>query len=304
MLILSIAPVVFFGYQIYKRDFDKEPTSTLIKLFFSGIGSIFLTLFITSFLQSIIPFFAVDSEKLNLIELVPYIFVGVALIEEFSKWIFVYKLEYNDNEFNHLYDGIVYAAFVSLGFACFENILYVFQYGIGTAIVRAFLAIPGHLCYGIMMGYYLSLAKLSLINQNRKLSQKNKVLSLLIPVLAHGLYDYLIFAGINTENGLFDVVLLSFVIFYFSYAAKKVKQLSTNVYNLNPNYITMRQRKQMQQQMMYPNNQQPINMPPSYAQSINTQPSYPQATVSKRYCSNCGHQVSGRFCENCGREVL
>lgn len=253
LLVLSIAPVMFFAYQIYKRDFDKEPKSILIKLFCSGIGSAFLTLLISSILTAVIPFFGYNSSDLTLIELFPYVFLGVALVEEFSKWIFVYTLEYNDNEYNHLYDGIVYAAFVSLGFACFENILYVMQSGmtnlddgVRVALVRAILAIPGHLCDGIMMGYYLSMAKLATVNNNQQLKKKNLILSLVIPAIAHGIYDYLLFACDAAENDMFLLLFFAFVVFFFIYSYKKVKQLAKNTYNLNPNYITINERKRME----------------------------------------------------------
>ena len=270
LLILSIAPVIFFGHLIYKRDFDKEPTGILVKLFICGVLSTLLTLLLTYILYAIFPFFSTDATELNIITLIPYVFIGVALIEEFSKWIFVYKLEYNDQEFNHLYDGIVYAAFVALGFACFENILYVMQSGIQTAIMRAFLAIPGHLCDGIMMGYYLSLAKLAKINGNNKLSKKNLTLSILVPVVAHGIYDYLIFASSVNESlsGIFMIAFFIFVILFFIYASKKVKQLSTNYYNLNPGYVGIRQRQQVQ---------------PMYPQQGYVQPTYPQQTGYNNY---------------------
>jgi len=304
LLILSIAPIVIFANMIYKRDFDKEPKSLLIKLFLCGIGSTFLTLIITKLLTSIIPFFGYPYTELDAIELIPYVFIGVALIEEFSKWIFVYKLEYNDNEFNHLYDGIVYAAFVSLGFACFENILYVMQSGIATAILRAFLAIPGHLCDGIMMGYYLSMAKLAMCNNHKSLSKKNLILSLIIPTLAHGVYDYLIFASTVTDNSLFLIAFFIFVVFFYTYASKKVKQLSLSAYNMNPNYISrnhIQQPNMYQNQMSYPqqtyqNYPQQIQTPVvGYAQNNNPQ---------MKFCPYCGTPVVGKFCSKCGKQIV
>lgn len=315
LLLLSIAPVVFFGFLIYNRDREKEPTETLIKLFFCGVGSTFLTLLITYILTMIFPFFGYEMDQLNILTLIPYVFIGVALVEEFCKWIFVYKLEYNDQEFNHLYDGIVYATFVSLGFACFENILYVFSYGIQTAIVRALLAVPGHLCDGIMMGYYLSLAKAALFNNNKSLSKRNLLFSLAVPTVAHGLYDYLLFASDISGNSIFILLFLIFVVFFFVLASKKVKQLEKSTINLNPNYISKNVRAQMQYQVynngyVYPqvnyqqynvqqnNMQQPRNV---YApDSFNP---YTNQEVKPKYCSNCGTPIIGKYCSNCGKEV-
>lgn len=298
LLVLSVAPVVFFAYQIYKKDFDKEPGSILFKLFCSGIGSAFLTLLISAILTSLIPFFGYDTAELTLFELFPYVFLGVALVEEFSKWIFVYTLEYNDNEFNHLYDGIVYAAFVSLGFACFENILYVMQSGsvslsdgVRVAAVRAILAIPGHLCDGIMMGYYLSMAKLANANGNSSLKKKNLILSLVVPTIAHGIYDYLLFACDSAENDMFLLLFFGFVVGFFIYSYKKVKQLANNTYNLNPNYITINERKKMQSM-----NQMPVMNNLSYASNgynpnlyNNIQYGYPTPNINYQQQINYGY---------------
>lgn len=344
LLVLSVAPVVFFAHQIYKRDFDKEPGRILIKLFISGIGSAFLTLAISAVLTKFIPFFGYNTSDLSLIELLPYVFLGVALVEEFSKWIFVYKLEYNDNEYNHLYDGIVYAAFVALGFACFENILYVMQSGnislndgVRVALVRAILAIPGHLCDGVMMGYYLSMAKLATINKNIKLKNKNLILSLVIPAIAHGIYDYLLFACDAAQNDIFLLIFFAFVVCFFIYAYKKIKQLSSNTYNLNPNYITENERKRMEtmnnvsvNNYGYANGYNPNlynniqygypQQQPNYTQQSNMNMSYQQQTgynqssyqqpiynnigyTQSKQCPNCGKVGTGKYCTNCGRQL-
>ena len=84
-------------------------------------------------------------------------FVIVAIAEESSKYFFLKKRTWNNPEFNCQYDGVVYAVFVSLGFALWENINYVLSYGFSTAIVRAITAIPGHACFGVFMGVFLSL---------------------------------------------------------------------------------------------------------------------------------------------------
>lgn len=71
-------------------------------------------------------------------------FIGVALVEELYKALFVYKKGYNNKAFNYMYDGIVYAVFTSLGFATLENILYVLEYGQSAALLRALVSVPAH----------------------------------------------------------------------------------------------------------------------------------------------------------------
>lgn len=86
-------------------------------------------------------------------------FFVVALIEEFSKYIFVRFYSQPKKYFNEPFDGIVYAVMVSMGFAAIENIAYVSQGGMGTAIVRAFTAVPAHATFAVLMGYFMGLAK-------------------------------------------------------------------------------------------------------------------------------------------------
>ena len=86
-------------------------------------------------------------------------FIVVALSEEGFKYLLLKKRTWYSGEFNCQFDGIVYAVFVALGFALWENISYVLMYGLGTAAVRAVTAVPGHACFGVFMGAFYGLAK-------------------------------------------------------------------------------------------------------------------------------------------------
>ncbi len=188
---LSILPVFLIGLYIYKKDRNKEPFKLLTKLFFGGLLSIIITLILTFILGLFFPFFL--SEDYNAITLIPYVFIGVALVEEFSKWISTYFFSFHSKEFDETYDIIVYSVFVSLGFACFENLLYVATSSTSTALLRAITAVPAHAFNAVFMGYFLSLYKTSVINKTKNIGYL--VFSLIAPVLLHGFYDYLIFVS-------------------------------------------------------------------------------------------------------------
>lgn len=269
LLFLSILPVFLLGRYIYNTDFEKEPTSLLIKLFLLGIGSVTVTLFLTAFLSGLCPFFETDTRYLDVLELIPYVYIGIALIEEFSKWIFVRLFTYHHYEFNHAYDAIVYAVFVSLGFACLENILYVFQTGLQTAILRGITAVPGHACFGVLMGYYLGMAKTADKHQNVEVSKKNRMKSLLLPVLVHGTYDYFIYA--SAELSVFTIAFVVFVIILFSKAIEKVKQLAVIRFDIRE-------------------------------QTVNLVPQVTPKTYSYQFCPMCGEKVQGKFCTKCGHQ--
>ena len=76
---------------------------------------------------------------------------------------------------------------VSMGFATVENIFYVASHGFTVAILRMFTAVPLHAVTGVMMGYFMGLAKF------KKNNQPMLFLGMLVPVLFHGSYDYFIF---------------------------------------------------------------------------------------------------------------
>lgn len=223
LFILAIIPSIILGYILFSKDKNKEPKSLLIVLFLGGFGSVFITLFFTAILQGIFPFFKNSPEKMNLIQLIPGVFIGVALIEEFSKWIISYLISYNNKEFDEFYDMIIYCVFVSLGFATFENILYVLQNGFLVALLRCFLAVPGHVCDGIFMGYFLGLSKIAFYNNNKKLQKKNMIYSIIAPVMLHGIYDYCLFS----QNGLFILLFFAFIVLLYKNSIKKVKNISS-----------------------------------------------------------------------------
>ncbi len=220
---VSVLPVILIGLFIYKKDKNKEPLKLLIELFIGGILSCFLVLFISLILTLIFPIMGADPTTLNLFELIIYSFICVALVEEFCKWIFAYRSGFKSIQFDEIFDMIVYSVFVALGFACFENLCYVYMYGLGTGISRAVLAVPGHACDGIFMGYYLGLAKLSSINNRKDLSKKYLIYSILVPTILHGIYDYCLFS----QNLLLILVFLVFVITLFVCAIRKVKKISS-----------------------------------------------------------------------------
>lgn len=220
-LFVAILPIVLIGLFIYKHDKVKESGKLLFKLFICGIFSCFPAVVLELILSS---FFPESTEVMNLLQVFLYSFVVVAFSEELCKWFFVYKFSYHHDEFDSLYDMIVYASFVALGFACLENLLYVLSNGIITGVFRAFSAVPGHVCDGILMGSYLSLAKVLEIRGNIVESKRFKLYSLIIPTIAHGIYDFCLFS----QNLFLVLFFLIYVIVLFVLCFKKVKDVSKN----------------------------------------------------------------------------
>ena len=180
LLALAMAPGACIILYIYLKDkHEKEPIGLLVKSFFYGVLSVLVTFLISWPLDMLVPI-----EDQDLSQQAVHAFLLVALVEEFSKFIFVRGILYNNPNFNEPFDGIVYSVMVSMGFATFENILYVSDGGISTAVLRMFTAVPAHATFAILMGYFLGKAKF----EHRRGFMA--VYGLLAATLFHGAYDY------------------------------------------------------------------------------------------------------------------
>ena len=80
-------------------------------------------------------------------------------MEEGGKYFVLKHKTWRHPAFNYTFDAVVYAVTAALGFAVAENILYVMDGGVGVALLRAAVAVPGHAFDGVFMGYYYGIAK-------------------------------------------------------------------------------------------------------------------------------------------------
>ena len=149
-------------------------------------------------------------------------FVVVAVSEEGFKYLLLKIRTWKSPQFNCQFDGVVYAVFVSLGFALWENISYVLYYGFGTAVARAITAVPGHACFGVFMGVWYGVAKRYDLAGFAEESRRARRMSLMIPILLHGVYDFIA----TMESELMGIVFLAFVSWMFGAALKLVKKTS------------------------------------------------------------------------------
>ena len=191
LILLALLPVYAILFFIYTSDRNPEPRKMLGKLLIGGaVVSVVLTFILTYIIDGALGEDLVEKfeEAHNGIYLFLNYLIRVGFVEEFSKWFVVIFVAYKSREFDELYDGIVYSVFVSLGFAALENILYVFQYGYSTALLRAFLSVPGHACFGFLMGFFVGSARKA-HNKGNAIFMIYLLLSLVVPSVIHGTFD-------------------------------------------------------------------------------------------------------------------
>ncbi len=206
LLGLTIMPVFLLMLFIYFQDkYQKEPIKTLVKAFFGGMLAIAFTFVLDFFIGLTFGRVPILSDTVFYDA-----FLSAGIPEELCKFLIFMIFIWNDKNFDEYFDGIVYASFISLGFACVENIMYVFSSGaagIGVARVRSLLSVPGHFLFGIILGYFLSLAKFHSSKRGLYI-----FLGLLIAATAHGLFDWLLMIADVLENGYVAAIVYLFFI--------------------------------------------------------------------------------------------
>lgn len=217
LLAAAILPAIILGYYILKQDPQPEPTSLLVKAALYGVGIIIPIFIVETIIQLCL--FGSDG-PISLLGTTIEAFIVAALPEEGFKLLALWLVLRKNPFFDEHFDGIVYAVCIGLGFATIENVGFIFQEGNGlsVAISRALFAVPGHYAFAVIMGYYYSLYHF--VDR----SPRTAIYILLIPVVAHGIYDAIVLGGnVNPYIGCVSTfVLICFCIKMYKFAKEKM----------------------------------------------------------------------------------
>ena len=220
ILILTVAllPAIALLYYIWKKDPQKEPTSWLVKAVVWGVAICIPIAVIEVGIEAVL--FGGGTPS-TLLDTTVMAFFVAALPEEAGKLLVLWLLLRKNPYFDEHFDGIVYAVCVGLGFAAIENVFYVFDHSdewLSVAVMRSLLAVPGHYAYAVLMGYYYSIYHF--VDRSPKIA----VCMLMVPVLAHGVYDALAMSGMVNQyvGGVCFFVLIYFCVKMHKFAIKKI----------------------------------------------------------------------------------
>lgn len=203
----AVLPAILLMWYIYKHDtIEKEPPELLGNLVWRGVLAALAAIVLEMLGESILNAL-VEPENPSYVVLLA--FLVVAVVEEGTKFFFLYRRTWRDPNFNYRFDAVIYAVFVSLGFAAFENVKYVFNYGLSVALPRALLAIPGHMGFAVFMGVFYGRAKLCHDLGNRPGCTRNLVLGYLAAVFLHGVYDTCCMTGTAGASLVFVLFVLA-----------------------------------------------------------------------------------------------
>lgn len=205
LLIYVVAAVLptflLMHYADQQPSIHKQPSGMLMVLFGAGVLSALVSLVVEQTASLLTAGIAVSTF---------YKYLWVGIVEEGAKLFFLAKTTWKSPYFETRYDAIIYAVFVSLGFAAFENLKYVFSLGLTVALARAVLSIPAHMAFAVLMGIFYGRAK-SASYSSRPLSYTFAALCYVTPVLLHCAYDTA--ASIPTVLFIVIVIIVYLIIF-------------------------------------------------------------------------------------------
>jgi RsiW-degrading membrane proteinase PrsW (M82 family) len=212
LLIIAVIPAIIIIAGIYLSDrHDREPLRVLLFTYILGALTVIPSVIVEEILIAFNIFPGVLGAFYNA-------FLVAGFTEEFFKRLVVLKYPYKTKFFNEKLDGIVYCVFATMGFATVENIIYVaYRYTNNPFIglYRGIFSVPAHAVFGITMGYYLSLAKFD-TNIDRKRMNMRK--SLYMPIIMHGMFDFILMAEIPQLT----MVFVPYVIFLWILNQRKL----------------------------------------------------------------------------------
>ncbi len=209
-LAAALGPAIVLMRYIYRKDgVEHEPKDLLWRLVLRGVVAALLSIVLEVIAQKILDMTQISPSSPVYVILLA--FFVVAAVEEGTKYLLMHGKVWRHPSFNYRFDAIVYSAFVSLGFAAFENLQYVRSYGLSVAFPRAVLAVPGHLGFSVLFGYFYGRAKMASKAGDHRACVQNIVLGYVSAVCMHGFYDACAMMG----TGLSTLVFLAFVVIMY-----------------------------------------------------------------------------------------
>ena len=208
VIICAILPAVALVLYIYLKDkYQREPLGQIMKGMLYGVISALMAILVASGLSMI---GLVPAEINSVNTAFGTAFFGAAIPEEMAKLLMLWLLLRHNKYYDEYVDGIVYAVCVGMGFAGFENILYLISADDwhSVAVSRAIFSVPGHYMFAVTMGYFYSMVHYGI---HRK---RNMWALFIFPVLFHGVFDALLMSGQVMSEWAAEMTIIAFLAFF------------------------------------------------------------------------------------------
>lgn len=218
--VAALIPVLLLCWYIYEKDrMEKEPIGLLAILFAAGAVLFIPTIYVENALIGVVDKMMESQMEFSLTGVSGFVtevahiqhsllcgFLAIALVEEGLKWLLLFLLTSKNKNFDHLFDGVVYAVFLSLGFAAMENVFYAVRDGWSVFILRSLTSVPGHMTFGVLMGFGYTMWHTYLIAKDMEKRYAAEgtikvekpfhsaiwlIASVALPLILHGFYSFM-----------------------------------------------------------------------------------------------------------------
>ncbi len=221
-IVAAVLPALILMRHIYRQDaIESEPGRLLFSLAVAGAFAVVPVTILEYAGQYLLSRVVSPDTTLFLVLLM---FLVVAPSEEGCKYFFLKRKTWRHPAFNYRFDGLVYAVFVSLGFAALENIGYVTQFGLSVAVTRAVLSVPAHMSFGVFMGSYYGRAKVREVAGDPAGARRLRRTGLMIAILLHGFFNSCLVMNDATAMGVF----IAFILILYILVFRRIKKDARN----------------------------------------------------------------------------
>ena len=295
LLASALIPAIVLMVYVYSRDkVEREPAGLVARVFFIGAASGIVAGIVESILIDTLEALLPAGMLLLVIEY----FICVAAVEELCKFASLNTVKKNP-AFDYVFDAVVYSVAAALGFAALENVFYVFDGGLETALMRAILSVPGHAADGVVMGVFYGIARRHELHGRKGAAKVHYCLAILLPTIEHGFYDM----ALSMESDFMAFVAIIFDLVFVIVAFVLVKRTAAKDAPLHP--AGAAQGSSVQAPSYTPTPVVPQAVRPPAQPTMPAQPTLSQQPgqySSTWSCPSCGTSNAGNFCVNCGQK--
>lgn len=218
LYLFGFLPSIIWLLFYLRKDVHPESNRAVLKIFFYGMLIAFAAIFLE------IGFKKISSNLLL------YVFIGGAMIEEYLKYLVIKFKVLRSSELDEPVDIILYMIIAGLGFAALENILILINYHpflelpktLEIITLRFLTATFLHaLCSGVV-GYFLAISFFNIKKQKKFL-----LIGLGIATILHGFYNLSIIKIDGWEKFILPAIILMGTALFVSMGFKKLKRLKS-----------------------------------------------------------------------------
>jgi RsiW-degrading membrane proteinase PrsW (M82 family) len=227
---LGLCPSFIWLLFFLRKDSHPESSRMILKIFFFGMLITFVAAFVELGIESVfdienkISAIASQNDISSIFYLFFYNFIGIAIIEEFLKYLVVREKVIKDPEFDEPVDTMLYMIIAGLGFAALENILYIWPADglMAQTYIFIFRFVGSTLLHALcsaLLGYFLALSFYHTKNRFALIST-----GLITASLLHAFFNFFIIKSSYNYFYLYAVIImLAGLASFISVAFKKLK---------------------------------------------------------------------------------